>query len=66
MIARSITKKEHAREILRIAALLAYASEDVSAVEREVLGKLARQCDVDEKDVEAALAEAREALTSAR
>jgi tellurite resistance protein len=66
MLARSITKKEHAREILRIAALLAYVSEDVSAVEREVLGKLAKQCDVDEKDVDAALAEARAALSSAR
>jgi tellurite resistance protein len=65
-IARSITKKEHAHEILRIAALLAYVSEDVSAVEREVLGKLARQCEIDEREVDAALADARETVAAAR
>jgi tellurite resistance protein len=61
-IARSITKKEHAQEILRIAALLAYVSEDVSDVERQVLGKLARRMEIDEREVDVALAEAKEAL----
>ena len=42
-----MTKKEQAREILRVAALLAYVSDDVSPVEREVLGKLARRCGID-------------------
>ena len=62
MIARSVTKKDHAREILRVAALLAYVSEDVSPVERDVLGKLARQCGIDASEVDAALAEARDAV----
>jgi tellurite resistance protein len=66
VIARTVTKKEHAREILRIAALLAYASEDVSVVEREVLGKLARQFGIDAGDVETALAEAKDAVGTAR
>jgi tellurite resistance protein len=64
MIARSITKKEHAREILRVAALLAYVSEDVSPVEREVLGKLARQCGIDVGEVDTALAEAKDAVAA--
>jgi tellurite resistance protein len=66
MIARTVTKKEHAREILRIAALLAYVSEDVSAVEREVLGKLARECGIDVHEVDTALAEAKDAVAAAR
>src|SRR5271170_1531928 len=39
VVAKSITKKEHAHEVLRIAALLAQASEDVSAPERDVLSR---------------------------
>jgi tellurite resistance protein len=62
-IASSITKKEHAREVLRIAALLAYVSDDVSAVEREVLGKLARQFEIDPNEVDAILAEAKAAVS---
>jgi tellurite resistance protein len=64
MIARAVTKKDHAREILRIAALLAYVSEDVSAVEREALGKLARQFGIDASEVDTALGEAKEALAA--
>ncbi len=56
-VARAVTKKEHAREILRVAALLAQASEDVSAVERAVLVKLASRCGLEERDVDAALAD---------
>jgi tellurite resistance protein len=65
VIARSVTKKEHAREILRVAALLAYVSEDVSPVEREVLAKLARRCGLEAGDVDAALDDARGAVASA-
>ena len=65
VIARSVTKKEHAQEILRVAALLAYVSEDVSQVEREVLGKLARRCGLEEGDVDAALGDARGAVAAA-
>ncbi len=64
MIARAVTKKDHAREILRIAALLAYVSEDVSAVEREALGKLASQFGIEASEVDTALGEAKEALAA--
>ena len=62
MIGRAVTKKDHAREILRVAALLAYVSEDVSPVEREVLAKLARQFGIEPGEVDTALAEARDAV----
>ncbi len=62
-VARAVTKKEQAHEILRIAALLAQASEDVSEVERSVLVKLASQCGLDEGEVDAALADVRNTLT---
>lgn len=62
-IARAITRKDHAKEILRVAALLAQVSNDVSAVEREVLVKLARHCALDAGEVDAALAEAKKALS---
>jgi tellurite resistance protein len=66
MIGRAVTRKDHAREVLRIAALLAYVSDDVSPIEREVLGKLARQVAIDAGEVDLALAEAREALGRAQ
>ena len=62
MIARTVTKKEHAREVLRIAALLAYVERRRERVEREVLGKLARQFGIDAGDVDTALAEAKDAV----
>jgi tellurite resistance protein len=65
MIAQNVTKKEHAREVLRIAALLAHASDDVSDVEREVLAKLARQFGIDPGEVDTALAEAKDAIAAA-
>jgi tellurite resistance protein len=64
-IARAATKKDHAREILRIAALLALTSDDVSPIERDVLRQLARQCGLDGGEVETALSDARSALASA-
>jgi tellurite resistance protein len=66
MIGRAVTRKDHAREILRIAALLAYVSDDVSPVEREVLGKLARQFGIEPGEVDTALAEARAAVGRAQ
>ena len=62
-IARAVTKKEHGREVLRIAALLAYVSDDASEVEREVLGKLARRLGIAPDEVDTALAEARAAVS---
>jgi tellurite resistance protein len=53
---------EHAREMLRIAALLAHVSDDVSDVERAVLGKLAQASGLAEADVGTALDDVRRAL----
>jgi tellurite resistance protein len=62
-IARVAAKPEHAREVVRIAALLAQASDNVSPVERDVLDKMAKETGlgsgaVDDafRDVKAALA----------
>ena len=61
-VAKAVSKKEHAQEVLRIAALLAAATNDVSEIERDVLLKLARGCGLEEKDVDLALAEVRKTL----
>jgi tellurite resistance protein len=58
-LAEALTRREHAQEVLRIAALIAQVSEDVSAIEREALDKLAAA------QVDAALADVRTALGSA-
>jgi tellurite resistance protein len=65
MVARTITKREHALEVLRIAGLLAQASDDVSPVEREVLGKIAKQCNLEPGAVDSALADVSKALAAA-
>jgi tellurite resistance protein len=65
-IARTATKREHAFEVLRIAALLAQSSDEVSAVEREVLTKMARTCGLQASDVDVALADVKKALTAAK
>lgn len=64
-LAKTATKREHAQEVLRIAALLAQASEDVSAVEREVLAKIARACHLDAGAVDSALGDVKNALAGA-
>ncbi len=63
-LSEGLTRPEHAREVLRIAALLAQASEDVSEVERSVLEKLAVAFGLGEGAVEAALSDVRASLTS--
>lgn len=63
-LARIVTKRDHALEVLRIAALLAQSSEDVSPVERDVLEALARRCGLEPGDVDTALQDVREALAS--
>jgi tellurite resistance protein len=65
MLARGVTKADHAQEVLRIAALLAQANAEVSAVEREVLSKIARSCGLEPNAVDVALREVREALAAA-
>ncbi|HVU01550.1 MAG TPA: tellurite resistance TerB family protein [Polyangiaceae bacterium] len=62
MVARSIGKPEQAREVLRIAALIAQISEGVSDVERKTLERLAAEFRLPDGAVDAALAEVARAL----
>jgi tellurite resistance protein len=59
-----VVKREHALEVLRVAALLAQASDDVSAVERQALEKLATRWDLGAGAVDSALADVKSALAS--
>jgi tellurite resistance protein len=61
-LAKIATKRDHAHEVLRIAALLAQASADVSAVEREVLDKIATATGLELTAVDGALEDVRRAL----
>jgi tellurite resistance protein len=63
MVGRAIQKPEHAREVLRVAALLANVSGGVSAVERDVLRRLAVRFGLEESALSRALSEASSALT---
>jgi tellurite resistance protein len=63
-VGRAVTKKDHGREILRIAALLAQSSDEVSAVERSVLTRLAASCGLEPSDVDDALEDVRRALAA--
>jgi tellurite resistance protein len=64
-LSRTVTKREHALEVLRIAALLAQTSDDVSAVERNVLAGIAKHCGLEPGDVEVALKDVKDALSAA-
>lgn len=64
-IGETLKREEQGLEVLRIAALIAHASEDVSDVERAVLEKLATSCRLGPGAVDTALAEVREALAAA-
>jgi tellurite resistance protein len=61
-VAAALSRREHAHEVLRIAALIAQVSDDVSDVERGVLEKLAAACDLGSLDVDQALLDARASL----
>lgn len=61
-LGEGITRREHAQEVIRIAALIAQSSEDVSDVERSVLEKLASSCKLEPAEVDAALADVKKAL----
>jgi tellurite resistance protein len=63
MIGTHITKKSHGQEVLRIAALIAQASADVSPVERDMLLRIAGTCGLASEDVDTALREVKEALS---
>jgi tellurite resistance protein len=62
MVARAITREDHAREVLRVASLLAHVSGGVSPVEHEVLDKLATEFKLTRVAVEQAIEEAAHAL----
>jgi tellurite resistance protein len=63
-VAEQVHKKEHAREVLRVAALLAHSSEDVSPVERATLDKLAVALKLAPGEVEAALSDVKTELAA--
>ena len=63
MVARGITREEHGREVLRVAALLSHVSGGVSDVERSVLDRLAEALSLGEGATSRALAEAKDALS---
>ena len=63
-LAEGIQREEQAVEVLRIAALIAQVSEDVSEVERSVLGKIATACKLGDGAVESALADVKASLAS--
>lgn len=62
-LGEGIQRQEQAREVLRIAALIAQVSDDVSDVERSVLTKIAAACQLGEGEVDRALADVRAALS---
>ncbi|MDF3068447.1 MAG: hypothetical protein K0R38_4048 [Polyangiaceae bacterium] len=62
MVSKSVVREDQAREVLRIAALLAHVSGGVSQVERDVIGKLAAELRLDSSAVDAAVTEAQSAL----
>lgn len=61
-IGEGISRREHAQEIIRIAALIAQVSEDVSEIERNVLERLAVACRLPPSEVDAALVDVKKAL----
>ena len=63
-VGAQVRKKEHGQEVLRIAALLAVASNDVSRVELDVLQKLAKSFQLEPSDADTALADVRALLSA--
>jgi tellurite resistance protein len=61
-VAAQVHKKEHALEVLRIAALLAHSSENVSPVERSTLNELAASLKLEADEVDAALVDVKKEL----
>jgi tellurite resistance protein len=62
MVGRTITRRDHQLEVLRIAALMAHISGGVTEPERSVLDHLAHGFELDAAAVDHALAEAEAAL----
>lgn len=62
MVAKTVARPDQARDVLRVAGLIAYVSEGVSEVEREVLTRLARAFELDEDAVDATLEDVKQVL----
>ena len=62
MVARTIVRRDHQLEVLRIAALMAHISGGVSQQERDVLDHLGRGFDLDISVVDSALRDAAKIL----
>jgi len=62
VVASTISKPEHQREVLRVSALIGYISGGVSEVEKNAMISLARAFGMSEADVQTAIDEARKAL----
>lgn len=63
-LAEGVQREEQALEVLRIAALIAQVSDDVSEVERSVLAKIATACQLGDGAVERALADVKASLAT--
>ena len=63
MVARTITRLDHAEEVIRVATLIAYASEGVSAQEHGVLEKLTAGFGLEPASLEKALTDVESALS---
>lgn len=63
-LAEGIQREEQAMEVLRIAALIAMVSDDVSDVERTVLDKIAAACKAGDGAVERALSDVKASLAA--
>jgi tellurite resistance protein len=63
-VAAQVHKKDHGREVLRVAALLAFASNGISDVERGVLEKLAKGFHLGAADVDSALTDVKAVLAA--
>ncbi|MGH7283189.1 MAG: tellurite resistance TerB family protein [Polyangiaceae bacterium] len=63
-VAKQVAKKEHAREVLRIAALIAQSSEGIADSERSVLDKIAKACGLEPAAVDAAMKDVKDALAA--
>jgi tellurite resistance protein len=63
-LAEGIHREEQGFEVLRIAALIAMVSDDVSDVERNVLNKIASTCKLGDNAVEQALGDVKQSLAN--
>ncbi|MBX3218689.1 MAG: tellurite resistance TerB family protein [Labilithrix sp.] len=63
-LAEGVQREEQAIEVLRIAALIAHVSDDVSDVERTVLSKIASACQLGDGAVERALDDVKASLAT--